>query len=546
MKVQPIAVILSTAKDLLCARSHTPLLIGCLSFGATSLGAQDIERAVFLVRLGRDTLAVENATFTPGRVEGTLRYRTPLARARRVMMLSPSGELLSVETTTGAGIRGDSARTHSVLTVQGDSGVMRVDDPSGAGPPRSLRIAIPRGAVPFMNLSGVTLEMILRRARAIGADTTMVPLLLGNGAPLLVRVSYVGRDSAVMSLAGVDIRARTDGMGRFLGAEIPSQKAFIDRAPGDSPAANWSPVVPSYDAPEGAPYTAEPVTLHTPAGIALAGTLTLPSHGAGKRLPAVVLITGSGAQDRDEAIPSIGDYRPFREIADTLSRRGIAVLRLDDRGVGGSAAGPPTATSADFADDIRAALAWLRTRADIDPARLGLVGHSEGGMIAPMIAASDRTLRAMVLVAGPAKTGRAIAAYQRRFAIEHEASIPPSKRDSVFDAAERASESVYAKPGWIHFWINYDPLPTARRVATPTLILQGETDTQVTPEQSATLAAAMRAGGNRNVTLRTFPRMNHLMLEDASGDPNGYGRLSSYALRRDFLGVLADWLSRSL
>jgi dipeptidyl aminopeptidase/acylaminoacyl peptidase len=310
--------------------------------------------------------------------------------------------------------------------------------------------------------------------------------------------------------------------------------------------ANWNPVAANYDAPPGAPYSAEPVTLLTPAGITLAGTLTLPSHGAGKRLPAVVLITGSGAQDRDEAIPSIGDYRPFREIADTLSRRGIAVLRLDDRGIGGSSAGAPTATSADFADDIRAALAWLRTRNDIDPARLGLVGHSEGGMIAPMIAATDRRLRAMVIVAGPAKTGRAIASLQRRYAIAHEPSIPASKRDSIFAAAERASESVYAEPGWIHFWINYDPLPTARKVVTPTLILQGETDTQVTPEQAGALAAAMRAGGNRNVTLRTFPRMNHLMLEDASGDPNGYGQLASYSLRRDFLGALADWLIRTL
>jgi fermentation-respiration switch protein FrsA (DUF1100 family) len=163
-----------------------------------------------------------------------------------------------------------------------------------------------------------------------------------------------------------------------------------------------------------------------------------------------------------------------------------------------------------------------------------------------MIAATDGRLRAMVIIAGPAKTGRAIASLQRRYAIAHDPSTLESKRDSIFDAAERASESVYAEPGWIHFWINYDPLPTARKVATPTLILQGETDTQVTPEQAGALAAAMRAGGNHSVTVRTFPRMNHLMLEDASGDPNGYGRLSSYSLRRDFLGALADWLSRSL
>ena len=253
----------------------------------------------------------------------------------------------------------------------------------------------------------------------------------------------------------------------------------------------------SYDAPPGAPYTALDASVHTPAGMALAGTLTIPSHRAGDRLPAVVLITGSGAQDRDEGIPSCSkDCRPFREIADTLSRRGIAVLRLDDRGVGGSSQGPLTATSSDSADDIRAALAWLRSREDIDPLRLGLVGHSEGGMIAPMIGVTDSALRALVLVAGPARTDRAIASLQRRSAIAHEPSIAAQKRDSVFVSAEKASEEACATPGWINFYVNYDPLVTARRVRVPTLILQGETDTQITPEPAGMLAAAMRAGGN--------------------------------------------------
>lgn len=163
-----------------------------------------------------------------------------------------------------------------------------------------------------------------------------------------------------------------------------------------------------------------------------------------------------------------------------------------------------------------------------------------------MIALTDPELRAMVLVAAPAKTGRASSSYQRRYAIEHMPSIPVGKRDSVFAESEKALEVVLAAPGWLNFYMNYDPLPTARRVWTPTLVLQGETDTQVTPEQAGTLAAAMRAGGNRRVTVRTFPRMNHLMLDDPAGDPSGYGKLPSYAVRRDFLGVLADWLASTL
>ncbi|CAN5898117.1 hypothetical protein BH11GEM2_BH11GEM2_02230 [soil metagenome] len=512
---------------------------------STRLSAQEAERAVYLVRLGRDTLAVETASFSPGHFEGDLRYRTPLLRIRRTITFSPAFDVEALDITVGAGPRGDSAQVHSVLTVAGDSADVIIDAAPGA-PARHQHVGFPRGAIPYNNLSGLTLELILRRARVDGRDTVIVPLLLAPGQSIPVRVTRVGADSASLAIGTTDIRVHTDAVGRMLGGVVPSQGAWFDRLPGDSPLAAWTPVVASYNAPADAPYEAEQVTIHTPAGITLAGTLTIPAHRPAPRLPAVVLITGSGAQDRDEAIPSLGPYQPFREIADTLSRRGITVLRMDDRGIGGSSAGPAGATSADFADDIRAAIAFLRARPDVDPARIALVGHSEGGMIAPMIAVTDSTLRALVLVAAPAMSGRAIASEQRRYAIEHDASIPPAIRDSLFTAREREAEVVYAQPGWINYFVNHDPLAVARHVTVPTLILQGETDRQVSLAQAPLLAAALRAGGNRDVSVRTFPRMNHLMLEDPSGDFMGYGRLPSYRVRRDFLGVMADWLVRRL
>jgi len=529
------------------ARRSTALLGAALVSLALPVGAQQPDRAVFLVRLGNDTLAAEIVTIGSGRAEGDLRYRTPLLRVRRALELSPSFELQRLDLTTGYGPSGDSAMSRSVMAVRGDTADIRIEVTGGTTPPLLRSFELPRGTVPFSNLSGLTLELVLRRARAVGTDTVTVPLFVGSGRTVPVVVTRAGPDSAVLAIGAVSIHTRTDGEGRLLGAVVPSQGVYFDRVAIDSPGARWAPVVASYDAPPGAPYVAEAVTVQTPMGITLAGTLTIPAHRAGARLPAVVLITGSGPQDRDEAVPIYSNsLRPFREIADTLSRRGIAVLRLDDRGVGGSSQGSPTVTSADFADDIRAALAWLRRRADIDPARLGLVGHSEGGMIAPMIAVTDPALRAMVLVAAQAKTGRAILSSQRRYAIEHEPSIPVALRDSVFSAADKAAEAMYAAPGWFNFFADYDPLVAARRVRTPTLVLQGETDTQVTPEQAGTLAAAMRAGGNHRVTVRTFPRMNHLMLDDPSGDSGGYGKLPSYAVRRDFLGVLADWLASTL
>jgi Dipeptidyl aminopeptidases/acylaminoacyl-peptidases len=284
------------------------------------------------------------------------------------------------------GATGDSVQQRAELVFKGDSAFSHVVDTRARSPIPDRRLGVVAGSIPFVNLSGLSLELILRRARALGGDTARVPIILLTGQPITGLVVRVGSDSLILTLGGVTLRARTDADGRLLGAAVPSQQVVFERLAADAPAAAWSPVrAVSYAAPAGAPYTAEEVKVRTTAGLTLAGTLTLPTGRRGTRLPAVVLITGSGPEDRDEASPLLPDgYRPFREIADTLSRRGIAVLRLDDRGVGGSDAGPAAATSSDFADDVRAAVAWLRARPEIDPTRVGLVGHSEGAIIAPM------------------------------------------------------------------------------------------------------------------------------------------------------------------
>jgi alpha-beta hydrolase superfamily lysophospholipase len=504
------------------------------------------ERALFLVRHGADTVAVETAWRGEGRAEGTVRFRAPLLRVRQVVSYSPANTIDRVVTTVGTGTLGDSALLTAELTLRGDSAFSHVIGAPAPIPDR--RFAVPVGAVPFVDLSGLSLELILRRARTLGGDTARVPLLLVSGQPIDAIVSRLGKDSALISVGSVTLRARTDAVGRLLGAAVAAQNVVFERLAGDSPVAEWSPVPkpPSYAAPAGAPYTAEEVVVTTPAKLRLTGTLTMPARSARARRPAVVLITGSGAQDRDEATPFLEKWRPFREIADTLSRRGIAVLRLDDRGVGGSDAGAATATSADFADDVRAAVAWLRTRSDVDPARIGLVGHSEGAIIAPMVAASDPRLRAIALIAGTASRGRAILDEQRRYLFGADTALTPARRDSLIALAARETDSALAVPGWLRFFADYDPLVAARRVRVPTLILQGETDRQVPAIEARRLADAMRAAGNRRVTVRTFPRMNHLMVEDPSGSPLRYPSLPSFEVRQDLRGVLADWLARTL
>lgn len=304
--------------------------------------------------------------------------------------------------------------------------------------------------------------------------------------------------------------------------------------------------VPDYSAPSDAPYSAEEVRVTSSrAGVSLAGTLTMPHHAAGARVPAVVMITGSGPQDRDEATPAIPGWRPFRQIADALGRRGIAVLRMDDRGVGGSELGPAGATSADFADDIRAALAYLRARHDVEPSRLALIGHSEGGMIAPMIAETDPALHAIVVIAGPSRTGRAVSDQQVRAALMAH-GLTGEQLESEIATNDRLRDAQVAANPWLSFWFVHDPIATAKRVSQPVLIIQGATDTQVSPDQAEELAAGFRSGGNRDVTVRVLPEINHLMVHDPNGSFADYGKLQSLSVSPVVLAEIGDWLARKL
>ena len=517
--------------------TRVPLLALAALLATHAVAAQ--QPSTFLMLLGNDTLAVERVTRTANRLEGEFNAPSRGARVRYVATLAPDGTVPRFETWAYRGT--DTTGTHATMQLQGDSMVLEL-------PGRTLRLPTKPGAIVYFNPSMALLEQAVMRARVIGGKTPEVPIFASEGgATVTLSVSFVGSDSAHLTLGGVTFNVALGMDGRVTGMAIPSQNVRVVRVEGAvaAPAA----VKPDYSAPADAPYTAEDVTVITATGLKLTGTLTLPksrpSHGA----PAIVTITGSGTEERDESLPGVNGYRPFREIADTLGRRGVAVLRLDDRGAGGSDVGPTGAngpTSADFADDIRAGLAYLRTRQDIDGTRLGLVGHSEGGMIAPMIAATDPRLRAIVLMAGPGRTGRTIIKFQQEYAADSMMHLTGARRDSALrDMAAKLDSTDKAVP-WVHFFLDYDPIATAKRVRQPVLILQGATDQQVAPAQAPELAAAFRAGGNRDVTMKIFPSTDHLFLADPVGNPSGYASLPSKQLRREVLGTMADWLVSKL
>jgi hypothetical protein len=346
----------------------------------------------------------------------------------------------------------------------------------------------------------------------------------------------------VVAFAGLSFRFGLDADGDVTGGRVPEQGLAIVRV-ASLPPGLLTLAAPDYSAPAGAPYTATEVTVPARGGFTLAGTLTLPpqSHGP---VPCVVTITGSGQEDRDESIAFVPGYRPFREVADALGRRGIAVLRLDDRGVGGSGGPVRGATSEDFARDIEDALAWLRSRPGIDGSRLALLGHSEGGLIAPMIAARAPRLRAIVLMAGPSWTGRRILEYQNGRVIDK--NVAYVSRDSARRAVKSEVDSLGAKDKWLAFFLDYDPLVMLRKVKTPVLLMQGETDRQISAVQVAELADALARAGNRDVTKLVFPAANHLFLADPDGDPSGYAKLPEHQMGPRVLVPLADWLEKRL
>lgn len=335
-------------------------------------------------------------------------------------------------------------------------------------------------------------------------------------------------------------------------------------APGAEPAGPDRPQTPH--APF--PYVATDVTFaNTGAGLSLAGTLTTP-QGPGP-FPAVVLLTGSGSQDRDE---TIFDHKPFAVWADALTRHGVAVLRFDDRGVGGSGPRGPNDTTADFTTDAEAAIAFLRTRPEIDPARIGLMGHSEGGAMAPLAALHGAPVAFVVMLAGQAVTGADIITEQAA-RIAEASGQTPEQVDAVRQAQARIMAAVVANKDdgaaaaaavqplivatgqtpdqaagsvallssrWYRWFAAYDPTPALEALHVPLLAVFGGKDLQVPADQNA--EALERIKPDAEVVI--LPGLNHLMQTAGTGLPNEYGTITE-TVSPTALQTVGDWIVRT-
>ncbi len=330
------------------------------------------------------------------------------------------------------------------------------------------------------------------------------------------------------------------------------------------------------------PYKEEEIKIENKeAGITLAGTLTLPESGS--EFPAVVLITGSGPQDRNETIMN---HKPFLVLADYLTKKGIAVLRYDDRGFGESGGDFKTATTEDFVTDVLSAVDYLQTRKEINPEKIGLIGHSEGGLVAPLAAVNSDKIDFIVLMAGPGLTGEEILKMQTKLIMkanglsdsfiqkslelnEKSYKLIKTEKDSVElrkklnnlfdDYINNLPEEDRQKLGnnpksifesqmnfitspWFKFFLTYDPQPTLQKVKVPVLAINGSKDLQVPPKEDlSAISEALKKGGNKNYKVEELEGLNHLFQTAKTGTLSEYSQIEE-TISPKALELIGKWI----
>jgi pimeloyl-ACP methyl ester carboxylesterase len=329
------------------------------------------------------------------------------------------------------------------------------------------------------------------------------------------------------------------------------------------------------------PYRSEDIIFENEIdGIKLAGTLTLPSKG--DNFGAVVLISGSGPQDRNE---SLVGHKPFLVLSDYLTRQGIAVLRYDDRGTAESEGDFSAATSVELKRDVAAAVNYLRSRNEIDPDHIGLIGHSEGGTIAPMLAAESKDIAFIVLMAGTGIKGDKLLLEQsylvgkasgmtekqlkearafNRGAFDIVVN-PVDEKNIKKELQEYIEKSLADNPAlastsgmeekafvnqlleqltspWMIYFLRYDPAEALRKVECPVLAIVGAKDLQVPSEINLNaIETALEAGGNPDYEIKELPGLNHLFQEAETGAPSEYAVIEQ-TISPIALEIMGNWI----
>jgi pimeloyl-ACP methyl ester carboxylesterase len=486
------------------------------------------------------------------------RVAPPVDIVARRLQVRYTAEWIPLEFTLDGTVRGAAQSVHTVV----DGGVAKTDVVT-AGQPTEKTDTIDATALLVLPSSffGPYEALAARlRAAAAGADIPMYgvgalafSVHVGDSTPEQIqtagRTIAARRTHITLTLPGAPLDADiwTSESGRMIRFSVPSQ--FLEVAREDIAAVSSRSVTISRPNDE---------SLTIPSnGFTLASTLSKPTA-AGAKNAAVVLVGGSGPADRDELVFGIPI---FGQIAGALADAGFVVVRYDKRGIGQSGGRPESASLADYADDLRAAVKLLSDRKDVDPKRIAVIGHSEGGIVALMAAAKDKRIAAVGLVATPGTTGADLVLAQQQHLLSR-SSFSAEEKQAKVDAQKRIHEAVLTGKGLdqlppnirravdnaeFRSLLEADPAKLMKDVRQPILIVQGALDTQVEPANADKLEALARTRKNAPpVAVVKVPGVNHLLAPATTGEVDEYGALADKRVSQTVTQALATWLQNTL
>lgn len=438
-----------------------------------------------------------------------------------------------------------------------------------------------------LNAMGTRLPLIIHIEEANGTYSGTLDSPSQNAYGIAMdEVSYTG-NQFFFSIA--QLGAAFKGTNSALGLIGDFSQAGFDfnlefgRTP---PAANGNPR--RAQEPLDYPYKREVVNfLGGAPGVKITGELTSPTTGKIKQV--VILVSGSGGQDRNSELGEAINHRPFLVLSDYLTRQGIAVLRCDDRGIGESTGDFNQATTADFAQDVSQAVTYLKSRPELKKAQVGIIGHSEGGIIAPMLAAERDDIDFLVLLGAPGIPSDTLMLTQSRL-IQSSMGAPPVLIERNLKPVRKAYTFIKGHPAlsedeiteglidifkasitdlpaplqtaigdheqfarqqvgglgniWFRYFLSIDPAPYLQSVTVPVLALNGELDLQVPATINLNgIAKHVGSNGNKEITIVPMPGLNHLFQTATTGSPNEYGQIEE-TFNPAALRIIADWIQK--
>ena len=487
------------------------------------------------------------------------RLAAPIDVVARRVQVRYTPEWRPIEFTLDGTVRGQSTTIRTVV-----EGTTAQSDINTAGQPTQKTDTIdPNALLLLPNSFFGPYEALAARLKTAAAGSS-IPVYLAPQASASITVGESSpeqiqtagrlvtarrtRITLVLPGARLDADLWTDDTGRMIRFSVPAQSLEVARE--DIAAVSSRSVVISRPNDE---------QINIPSnGFSLAGTLSKPGQASAARLPAVVLVGGSGPTDRDSlvfGIPILG------QIAGALADAGHIVVRYDKRGIGQSGGRAEAASFADYADDVRAVVKLLSDRKDVDPKRIAVVGHSEGGLVALMAAAKDKKIAAVGLIAAPGITGADIVLAQQQRLLNR-MTLTPEEKQAKVDAQKKIHEAVITGKGLeqlppdvrrtvdnaeFQSLLVSDPVKLVPNVRQPLLIVQGELDTQIEPQNADRLGELARKRKNASaVDVVKVPGINHLLVPATTGEVSEYGTLADKHVSESVTQAIVTWLKKTL